>query len=160
MFMNRLVGNWLAYSSGRRGQYVIYGLVLWIRVAAMAAVAVGHRRLAQGYAYGVSFDRSFARPIQPDDCPGGHGRRSRPTELAIQNRVDATKAYFELRQINKDYQASQRWPSFAAVDGAVLRAAKTPEEAVPLAVGPRDGQDQLARLLLRDAHLSALSRSD
>ncbi|HEX4149115.1 MAG TPA: hypothetical protein VHY20_09010 [Pirellulales bacterium] len=62
---------------------------------------------AQAYAYGVS---SIVRSQGQYNVMTAQAAvaAEQANQLAIQNRVAATKAYFEMRQINKDYQASQR----------------------------------------------------
>ncbi|HEY5315683.1 MAG TPA: hypothetical protein VIK18_24345 [Pirellulales bacterium] len=62
---------------------------------------------AQAYAYGVgAIVRSQGQYNMMTAQAAVAAQQAR--QLAIQNRVDATKAYFELKQINKDVQNSQR----------------------------------------------------
>jgi hypothetical protein len=62
---------------------------------------------AQAYAYGVG---AIVRSQGQYNLATAQAAvaAEQANQLAIQNRVDATKAYFELKQINKDYHDSQR----------------------------------------------------
>jgi hypothetical protein len=67
-------------------------------------------------------------------------------QLAIQNRVGATKAYFEMRQINRDYQNSLRSQS-AQNSMAQYYEQQKPRKLPPSQLDPVTGQIRWPALL-------------
>ena len=103
---------------------------------------------AQAYAYGVS---SIVRSQGQYNLMSAQAAiaAQQANRLAIQNRVDATKAYFEMRQINKDYQNSQR-SQVSQQSMAQYYEQQKPKKLPPSQLDPVTGQIRWP-VLLRDA---------
>ena len=105
---------------------------------------------AQAYAYGVS---SIVRSQGQYNLATAQAAiaAEQANQLAIQNRVNATKAYFEMRQINKDYQNSQRGQVSQQSMAAYYEHQK-PRKLSPSQLDPVTGQIRWPVLLKDEAY--------
>ncbi|HWC89185.1 MAG TPA: hypothetical protein VG433_06010 [Pirellulales bacterium] len=105
---------------------------------------------AQAYAYGVgAIVRSQGQYNMMTAQAAVAAEQAK--QLAIQNRVDATKAYFELKQINRDYQNSQRG-QVSQQTMAQYYDRQKPKKLAPSQLDPVTGQIGWPVLLKAEAY--------
>lgn len=102
---------------------------------------------AQAYAYGVSAVIRSQGDYNLSTAQANIAQEQ-ANQLAIQNRVAATKAYFEMRQINRDYQNSQRGQG-SLKSLAQYYEQQKPKKLPPSQLDPVTGQIRWP-VLLRD----------